>query len=247
MGYIEKDNIIRSYVCISDNTDTGLMQVLGIVNSYDEAQNICMKYMFEDAEDLGDDNARIEHTLWKMMEQETGLIMHYSIISDQIVQPNGHNMIILIYDKDMKSIMEQLKKMSEAKCEPIVTETQTPKTALNFDDIADYKGLVGPVKPNNEYMEYNFRFLSTKIHNGEESVVINADELRWGSPYIIIKDNGRVTYGIAACCNNDDEEIIFITTIDDLNDRNFGKPREITVTAKDLCSCIKIKYLGCLK
>jgi len=33
MGYIEKDNIIKSYVCISDDTDTGLMQVLGIVDS----------------------------------------------------------------------------------------------------------------------------------------------------------------------------------------------------------------------
>ena len=236
---MEKDNIIRSYVCISDDTVTGLMQVLDIVNSYDEAQNICMKAMFKDAEDLGDDNAKIEHTLWKMMEQDTGVIMHYSIISDQIVQPNSCNMIILIYDRDMKSIMEQLKKMNEAKCEPI--------TALNFDDIADYKGLTGPIKPNNAYMEYNFRFLSTKIHNGTESIIINAAEFRWGSPYLIMQADGRVVYGIAAYCNNDDTEVVFITTIDDLGDRNFGKPREITITAKDLCSIVKIKCIGMIK
>lgn len=232
MGYIEKDNIIRSYVCISDDTDTGLMQVLGIVDSYDKAQSICMKHMFAIVEDLGDDTAQVAHSMWKMMEQETGMILHYSIISDQITQPNGQNLIILIYDRDMKMVTEELKKIRGIS---IPVE----------DDIVDYKGLNAPVKPNNEYMEYNFRFLSTKIHNGTESVIINAAEFRRGSPYIIMQADGRVVYGIAAYGNND--QMVFITTIDDPKDKNFGKPREITITAKDLCSIVKIKYIGMIK
>lgn len=232
---MEKDNVIRSYVCISDDTDTGLMQVLGIVDSYDEAQSICIKHMFSIVEDLGDDDAQVMHSTWRMMEQEMGEILHYSIISDQITQPNDQKLIILIYDRDMNTIMEQLKKLSGI---------SIPSSATVEDDVA-YKGLVAPVKSDNEYIEYNFRFLSTKIHNGTESVIINAAEFRRGSPYIIMKDNGRVVYGIAAYGN--DDQMVFITTIDDPKDKNSGKPREITITAKDLCSKVKIKYIGMIK
>ena len=234
---MEKDNIIRNYVCILDDTDTGLMEVLGIVDSLDEAESICMKYMFADVEDLGDDDAQVIHSTWKMMEQEMGEILHYSIISDQVAQPNDQKLIILIYDRDMSTIMEQLKKISGI-------SIPSPSAAVE-NDIVDYKGLVAPVKSDNEYIEYNFRFLSTKFHNCTESVIINAAEFRWGSPYIIMKDNGRVVYGIAAYGNND--QMVFITTIDDPKDKNFGKPREITITAKDLCSKVKIKYIGMIK
>lgn len=234
---MEKDNIIRNYVCIFDDMDTGLMQVMGIVDSLDEAESICIKHMFADVEDLGDDDAQVIHSTWKMMEQETGEILHYSIISDQITQPNDQKLIILIYDRDMNTIMEQLKKISGI---------SIPSSAAAVgNDIVDYKGLVAPVKSDNEYIEYNFRFLSTKIHNDTESVIINAAEFRRGSPYIIMKDNGRVVYGIAAYGN--DDQMVFITTIDDPKDKNFGKPREITITAKDLCSKVKIKYIGMIK
>lgn len=232
---MEKDNIIRNYVCISDDTDTGLMQVLGIVDSLDEAKNICMKHMFADVENLGDDDAQVTHSMWKMMEQETGMILHYSIISDQIAQPNDQKLIILIYDRDMSTIMEQFKK---------ITGISIPPTPVVEDDV-DYKGLNAPVKSDNEYIEYNFRFLSTKIHNGTESVIINAAEFRRGSPYIIMQADRRVVYGIAAYGN--DDQMVFITTIDDPKDKNFGKPREITITAKDLCSIVKIKYIGLIK
>lgn len=234
---MEKDNIIRNYVCISDDTDTGLMQVLGIVDSLDEAESICIKHMSADVEDLGDDDAQVIHSMWKMMEQDTGEILHYSIISDQMAQPNGQNLIILIYDRDMSTIMEQLKKISGISI--------PASTAAVENDIVDYKGLAAPVKSDNEYIEYNFRFLSTKIHNGKESVIINAAEFRRGSPYIIMQADGRVVYGIAAYGN--DDQMVFITTIDDPKDKNFGKPREITITAKDLCSIVKIKYIGMLK
>lgn len=234
---MENDNIIRSYVCISDDTDTGLMQVLGIVDSYDEAQSICMKHMFANVEDLGDDDAQVIHSTWRMMEHETGMILHYSISSDQIAQPNDQKLIILIYDRDMNIVMEKLKK---------IRGISIPSPAAPVEnDIEDYKGLVAPVKPNNGYMEYNFRFLSTKIHNGEERIIINVDEFRWGSAYLIMQADGRVLYGIAAYGNND--EIVFITTIDDLGDTNFGKPRSITVTAKDLCSIVKIKCISMIK
>ena len=48
MEHMEKDDIIRSYVCISDDTTGGLMQVLGIVNSYDEAQLTLFNHLRSD-------------------------------------------------------------------------------------------------------------------------------------------------------------------------------------------------------
>lgn len=260
----EKDNIIRSYVCISDDTDTGLMQVLGIVDSYDEAQLICMKYMFETVENLGDDEARMEHSMWKMMEQDTGVILHYSIISDQIVQPNGQNLIILTYDRDMKDIMKQLKKLSDTKNQPIVTANQKDNPITKFQDIcndtfksdiAAYGGLiVPPTQSQNEYIKYNIRYLSTKQKGDEIIPILDMNAFKWGCPYKIMTnmmtwDDGRstykdsvvVTYGIAAYLSKDDTTVIFISTYDELGDTMFGRAREIKVNVKDLCTRVKIK------
>ena len=267
MEHMEKDDIIRSYVCISDDTTGGLMQVLGIVNSYDEAQLICMKHMFAIVEDLGDDEARVEHSMWKMMEQDTGVILHYSIISDQIVQPNGQNLIILTYDRDMKTIMEQLKKMSETRNQPIVTATQKDNPIKKFQDICNdtfksditsYGGLIGPPShPQNEYMEYNFKYLSTKLKGDKVIPVLNIDAFKWGFPYMIMTniqtwENGKsistdhvvVSYGIAAYVSKDETTVIFISTYDELGDTMFGRTREIRVSVKDLCERVKIKCVG---
>lgn len=267
MEHMEKDDIIRSYVCISDDTNGGLMQVLGIVNSYDEAQLICMKHMFAIVEDLGDDEARVEHSMWKMMEQDTGVILHYSIISDQIVQPNGQNLIILTYDRDMKTIMEQLKKMSETINQPIVTATQKDNPFKKFQDIcnetlksdlAAYGGLIGPPShPQNEYMEYNYQYLSTKYEDdGRLIPILNMNAFKWGFPYMIMtnmptwddsKESVVVTYGIAAFLSKDDTTVIFISTYDELGDTMFGRAREIRVNVKDLCSRVKIKCVGMIE
>lgn len=270
MNDIKDLEILRSYVCISDDTNGGLMQVLGIVNSYDEAQLICMKHMFAIVEDLGDDEARVEHSMWKMMEQDTGVILHYSIISDQIVQPNGQNLIILTYDRDMKTIMEQLKKISETKNQPIVTATQKDNPFKKFQDIcnetlksdlAAYGGLIGPPShPQNEYMEYNYKYLSTKQEGAEIIPVLNMHAFKWGFPYMIMTnmqtwDDGRrtysdsvvVTYGIAAFLSKDDTTVIFISTYDELGDTMFGRTREIRVNVKDLCSRVKIKCVGMIE
>lgn len=270
MNDIKDSEILRSYVCISDDTNGGLMQVLGIVDSYDEAQLICMKHMFAIVEDLGDDEARVEHSMWKMMEQDTGVILHYSIISDQIVQPNGQNLIILTYDRDMKDIMKQLKKISEAKCQPIVTAAQKDNPIKKFQDICNdtlksditsYEGLIGPPShPQNEYMEYNFRYLSTKQKGDELIPVLNMNEFKWGFPYMIMTniqtwDDGRSTYGdrvviyygIAAHISKDETTVTFISSYNELGDTMFGRTREIKVDVKDLCSRVKIKCVGMIE
>lgn len=270
MNETKEPEILRSYVCISDDTNGGLMQVLGIVDSYDEAQLICMKHMFAIVEDLGDDEARVEHSMWKMMEQDTGVILHYSIISDQIVQPNGQNLIILTYDRDMKDIMKQLKKISEAKCQPIVTATQKEDPIKKFQDICNetlksdiesYGGLIGPPShPQNEYMEYNFKYLSTKLQGDTLIPILNMNVFKWGFPYMIMtdiktwdndksicKDGVVVTYGIAAYLSKDDTTVIFISTYDELGDTMFGRAREIRVNVKDLCSRVKIKCVGMIE
>lgn len=263
MECVEKDNIIRSYVCISDNGDTGLMQVLGIVNSYDEAQLICMKHMFAIVEDLGDDEARVEHSMWKMMEQDTGVILHYSIISDQIVQPNGQNLIILTYDRDMKTIMEQHKKISEAKCQPIVTATQKDNPIKKFHDICNdvfksditsYEGLIEPPPhPPNEYTEYNYKYLITKMCGDELTPCLNVEAFKWGFPYMIMTDGTTsadpttVIYGIAAYMTKDEDHVVFLTTYNNPKQHAFGTTRVIEISAKDLCTRMKIKCIGMIE
>lgn len=266
MEYKEKDNIIRNYVCISDDTDTGLMQVLGIVDSYDEAQFICMKHMFETVDDLGDDTARVEHSMWKMMEQETGVILHYSIISDQIVRPNGQNLIILTYDRDMKDIMKQLKDMTEDTDTPIVTAVQKDNPIKKFQDICNetfksditsYAGLIAPYSfLQNDYVDYNSRYLSTKYEGVKASPILNMSGFKWGFPYKIMTnmqiwdinrstygDKVFVSYGIAAHISKDETTVTFISTYDELGDSMFGRVREIRVDVKDLCSRVKIKCM----
>jgi hypothetical protein len=183
-----------------------------------------MKHMDSWATDDGHVD-EVHYTKWEPTNADTGICMRYTFY-DKEDNPKGSGILVIIeFVRDLTDIMNRLK------------DTKTLEL--------DLKGPITHVKPNNEYMEYNFRFLSTKIHNGTESVIINAAEFRRGSPYIIMQADGRVVYGIAAYGNND--QMVFITTIDDPKDKNFGKPREITITAKDLCSIVKIKYIGMLK
>ena len=264
MGYIEKDNILRSYVCISDDTNTGLMQVLGIVNSYDEAQLICMKHMFAIVEDLGDDEARVEHSMWKMMEQDTGVILHYSIISDQIVQPNGQNLIILTYDRDMKPVMDKLRNLSETTATPIITATQKDNPIKKFHDICNdtfksditsYEGLIEPPPshPPNEYTEYNYKYLVLRTCGDELTPGLKAEAFKWGFPYMIMTagatsaDPTTVIYGIAAYMTKDEDYVVFITTYNNPKHHSFGTKRVIEISAQDLCSRVKIKCVGMIE
>lgn len=263
MECMEKDNNIRSYVCISDDTNTGLMQVLGITYSYDEAQLICMKHMFAIVEDLGDDEARVEHSMWKMMEQETGVILHFSIISDQIVQPNGQNLIILTYDRDLKMIMEQLKKISKTKNQPIITATQKDNPIKKFHDICNdtfksditsYGGLIEPPPhPPNEYTEYNYKYLVLRTCGDELTPCLKAEAFKWGFPYIIMTtgatsaDPTTVIYGIAAYMTKDEDYVVFITTYNNPKQHAFGTTRVIEISAHDLCSRMKIKCIGMIE
>ena len=227
----------KTYICITLDINTRFIDVIDVCTTIEDGKMACMKHMDSLATDDGHVD-EIHYTKWEPTKADTGICMRYTFY-DKEDNPKGSGILVVIeFIRDLTDIMNRLKDTKTLNLD------HTPKTALNFD-ITDYKGLVAPTKPDNEYMEYNFRFLSTKIHNGTESVIINAAEFRWGSPYIIMKDNGRVLYGIAAYGN--DDEMVFITTIDYPEDKNFGKPREIRVTAKDLCSKVKIKYIGMIK
>mgnify|MGYP001285261741 CR=1 FL=1 len=217
-------NEVKTYICITLDINTRFIDVIDVCTTIEDGKMACMKHMDSLATDDGHVD-EVHYTKWEPTKADTGICMRYTFY-DKEGNPKGSGILIVIeFIRDLTDIMNRLK------------DTKT----LNLDPI----GPITHVKPNNAYMEYNFRFLSTKIHNGTESVIINAAEFRRGSPYIIMPADGRVVYGIAAYGNND--QMVFLTTIDDPEDKNFGKPREITITAKDLCSCIKIKYIGMIK
>jgi hypothetical protein len=214
----------KTYICITLDINTRFIDVIDVCTTIEDGKMACMKHMDSLATDDGHVD-EVHYTKWEPTNADTGICMRYTFY-DKEDNPKGSGILVIIeFVRDLTDIMNRLK------------DTKTLEL--------DLKGPITHVKPNNEYMEYNFRFLSTKIHNGTESVIINAAEFRRGSPYIIIQADGRVVYGIAAYGNND--QMVFITTIDDPKDKNFGKPREITITAKDLCSIVKIKYIGMLK
>jgi hypothetical protein len=214
----------KTYICITLDINTRFIDVIDVCTTIEDGKMACMKHMDSLATDDGHVD-EVHYTKWEPTKADTGICMRYTFY-DKEDNPKGSGILVVIeFVRDLTDIMNRLK------------DTKTLEL--------DLKGSITHVKPNNEYMEYNFRFLSTKIHNGTESVIINAAEFRRGSPYIIMQADGRVVYGIAAYGNND--QMVFITTIDDPKDKNFGKPREITITAKDLCSIVKIKYIGMLK
>jgi hypothetical protein len=214
----------KTYICITLDINTRFIDVIDVCTTIEDGKMACMKHMDSLATDDGHVD-EVHYTKWEPTNADTGICMRYTFY-DKEDNPKGSGILVIIeFVRDLTDIMNRLK------------DTKTLEL--------DLKGPITHVKPNNEYMEYNFRFLSTKIHNGTESVIINAAEFRRGSPYIIMQADGRVVYGIAAYGNND--QMVFITTIDDPKDKNFGKPREITITAKDLCSIVKIKYIGMLK
>jgi hypothetical protein len=214
----------KTYICITLDINTRFIDVIDVCTTIEDGKMACMKHMDSLATDDGHVD-EVHYTKWEPTNADTGICMRYTFY-DKEDNPKGSGILVIIeFVRDLTDIMNRLK------------DTKTLEL--------DLKGPITHVKPNNEYMEYNFRFLSTKIHNGTESVIINAAEFRRGSPYIIMQADGRVVYGIAAYGNND--QMVFITTIDDPKDKNFGKPREITITAKDLCSIVKIKYIGMIK
>ncbi len=219
-------NEIKTYICITLDINTHFIDVIDVCTTIEDGKNACMKHTDSLATD-DDKIDEIRYTKWEPTKADTGICKRYSFYDKDGDLKGSGILFVIEFIRDLTDVMNRLKDMKSLDLE--------------------YKGLIAPVKPNNEYMEYNFRFLSTKIHNGEESVIINADEFRWGSAYLIMQADGRVLYGIAAYCDNNDDEMVFITTINDLEDRNFGKPREIKVTAKDLCSIVKIKYIGMIK
>lgn len=217
-------NEIKTYICITLDINTHFIDVIDVCTTIGDGRIACMKHM--DALAADDDKVdEIRYTRWEPTKSDTGICKRYSFYDKEGDLKGSGILFVIEFVRDLQDVMNKLK------------DTKT----LNLDPI----GSITHVKPNNAYMEYNFRFLSTKIHNGTESIIINAAEFRRGGPYIIMQADGRVLYGIAAYGNND--EMVFITTINDPEDKNFGKPREITVTAKDLCSIVKIKYIGMIK
>lgn len=214
----------KTYICITLDINTHFIDVIDVCTTIEDGKNSCIKHT--DSLATNDDNVdEIRYTKWEPTKANTGICKRYSFYDKEGDLKGSGILFVIEFVRDLQDVMNRLKD----------TKTLELDTAVPITH----------VKPNNAYMEYNFRFLSTKIHNGTESVIINAAEFRRGSPYIIMQADGRVVYGIAAYGNND--QMVFITTIDDPEDKNFGKPREITITAKDLCSIVKIKYIGMLK
>jgi len=261
MNDIKEPDIIKQYVCIAENTDMHIMKVLEITGDLDIAKRVCMAHIYEVAEREKDPDLKVESTMWK--EELAGITITYQLRGEK-TDSTVYKVRILFFERDWNEIMKRRKQLTEVTDTPIVTASQEPsnqplKKAL--DEIKDYKNLIGPPShPQNEYMEYNFKYLSTK-QNGDKLIpVLNMNAFKWGFPYMIMTNmspciDGRciytddvvVTYGIAACLSKDDTTVIFISTYDELGDTMFGCIREIRVNVKDLCSRVKIKCVGMIE
>lgn len=254
MNDIKEPEVIKQYVCIAENTDMHLMRVLDITGDLDTAKKVCIDHIYEVAEHEQDPDLKIECSMWK--DEIGGIAITYQLRGEK-TESTVYKVKILFFERDWKCITEKLRKLSEAKCQPIVTATQKDNHIKKLhdiynekfkSDIKEYGGLIGPPShPQNEYMKYNFKYLSTRVYNGEMTASLNQDAFRWGSPYAIIKENNAVTYGIAAHMTENEDQVVFITTYNNPKQPAFGGTRFIGISAKDLCSRVKIKYVGMLK
>lgn len=232
-------NTIKQYISIVAPHD-GCMKIVDINTDLSKAKISLVDEMYREAvlkiTNCNREDIRVTYTLWICDVEDKG--MHrkctITILNEKscIVEEYVYDNYILFYD----------------------TETQKDNPIKKFHDICndvfksdvtEYHGIIGPPShPQNEYMEYNLRYLSTKLKGDNLVPILNTNEFKWGSPYMIIKDNGRVYYGIAAYISTDETTVTFITTYDELGNKMFGRPLEINVTVKDLCNSIKIKYIG---
>lgn len=261
MNDIKEPGMTKQYVCIAENTDMHLMRVLEITGDLDTAKRVCVSHIYEVAEGEKDPDLKIECSMWK--DEVAGISITYQLRGEK-TDSTVYKVRILYFERDWKEIMDRLRNLSEATDTPIVTTTQKPlkKTPTDIkDEIKDYKKLIGPPShPQNEYMEYNFKYLSTKLQGDTLIPILNMNAFKWGFPYMIMtniptwedgrstyKDSVVVTYGIAAYLSKDDTTVIFISTYDELGDTMFGRAREIRVNVKDLCSRVKIKCVGMIE
>ena len=248
MNDIKEPEILKQYVCIAENADMHLMKVLDITGDLDTAKRICMDHIYEVAESEKDPDLKIESTLWQ--DEVAGITTTYQLLGEK-TDSTVYKVRILFFERDYKDIMEKLRNLSEVTATPIVTATQKDITSC----------LIGPPSHvQNEYMEYNYRYLSTKLKDDKVIPVLNIDAFNWGFPYMIMTtmqtwDNGKsihsdhvvISYGIAAYVSKDETTVIFISTYDKLGDPMFGRTNEIRVNVKDLCDRVKIKCVGMIE
>ena len=260
MNEIKEPKGYKHYVCIAENTNMHLMRVLDITVDLDKAKRVCMEHIYEVAEGEKDPDLKIESTMWK--DEVGGIAITYQLRGEK-TDSTVYKVRILFFERDYKDIMEKLRNLSNTTDTPIVTATQKPLKTPNDikDEIRDYKKLIGPPShPQNEYMEYNYKYLSTKLQGDELIPVLDMNAFKWGFPYMIMTnmqtwDDGRsiysdhvvVSYGIAAYLSKDDTTVIFISTYGELGDTMFGRAKEIKVNVKDLCTRVKIKCVGMIE
>lgn len=86
--------MLTQYICIHKDPSTSFTQIIGTSFDLYEAIGLSLHYAHKQMEDLSDENAKIEFTPFFVMEQETGWIAHFNIISDQTVRTT-EDLIIL--------------------------------------------------------------------------------------------------------------------------------------------------------
>ena len=259
MNDIKEPESIRHYVCITENTDMHLMRVLEITADLDTAKRVCVGHIYEVAEGENDPDLKIECSMWK--DEIGGIAITYQLRgekTDSIV----YKVRILFFERDYKDIMEKLRHLSETTVTPIVTTTQKDNPIKKFQDICNetfksditaYEGLIAPPHPPNEYTEYNYKYLITIMRDDKLIPRLKAEAFKWGFPYMIMTtgvtsaDPTTVIYGIAAYMSKDEDQVVFITTYNNPKQRAFGTTRYIEISAKDLCSRVKIKCVGMIE
>ena len=235
MNDIKEPESIRQYVCIAENTNMHLMRVLDITGDLDTAKRVCMDHIYEVAEGENDPKLKIECSMWEA--EVAGISITYQLRGEK-TDSTVYKVRILFFERDRNEIMDRLRNLSEATDTPIVTATQKDNPIKH------------PSHPPNEYTEYNYEYLITRMWDNKLTPYLNADAFKWGLPYMIMTagvtsaDPTTVIYGIAAYMTKDEDQVVFITTYNNPKQCAFGTTRVIEISAKDLCSRVKIKCVG---
>ena len=104
--------MLTQYVCIHKNPSTSFTTVIATSFDMCEAFGLCLFYAHTQMKEQGDNNAKVEFTPFFDMEQETGWIGHFRIISD-VTDAEQEDLIILkneMLDIECDKLIEDLKK-----------------------------------------------------------------------------------------------------------------------------------------
>lgn len=98
------------FICIHEAPETCFRQVIGVTCDIKRAIGICMAFAEICAEDLGDENAKLEMSTFQTTEADTGLFATYKVISTECSDTVEYLYILEheMNDKECRTLIDEL-------------------------------------------------------------------------------------------------------------------------------------------